>query len=279
MNRWNPRQFAKAAAALPLQDKREPRLVWVTTAALQRAVDAWKMGVLETMKHPLPTEPIIFGFENRIGCGVEDIHLSTQVVSVEYCGDMPSFARRNNDPHASDVMMVGRILQGWAGRSFLSAAILSEFGGAPEEPLQRCFPGSIGIAPPALGGDPERYAYGWLTASMNVAVVGVWALMNEPAAQDDAAITIGASPLSIGKKRTRRDVDVSVVDIRRPTNVRYLPSAHRIEHDHRWTVTGHWRNQACGPEHSLRKRIWVDDYVAGPEDKPLIRRPRVQRVS
>lgn len=94
MNRWNPRQFAKAAATLPLQDKREPRLVWVTTEALQRAVDAWKMGVLETMKHPLPTEPIIFGFENRIGCGIEGVPLSTQVVSVEYCGDMPSFARK-----------------------------------------------------------------------------------------------------------------------------------------------------------------------------------------
>lgn len=279
MNRWNPRQFAKAAAVIKLQDKREPRLVWVTTEALQRAIDARKMGVLDILKHPLPSEPLIIGFESTITSDVGDVHLRTQVISVEYCGDMPSFAWKNNDPHAADVMQVGRIIHGFDGGSALCAAILSEYGGAPEKGLERIFPQSLGVAPPALGGDIEKYACGQLVASMNVVVALVWALMNEPVAQDDAAITVEASPLSIGKKRTRRDVDVSVVDIRRPTNIRYLPGAHRVEHDHRWTVTGHWRNQACGPGYSLRKLTWIDDYVAGPDDKPLIRRPRVQRVS
>lgn len=34
---------------------------------------------------------------------------------------------------------------------------------------------------------------------------------------------------------------------------------------YRFWVTGHWRWQAHGPEHSLRKRIWIDPYEKGPD--------------
>ncbi|MCB1257146.1 MAG: hypothetical protein KDB26_08585 [Microthrixaceae bacterium] len=280
MNRWNPRQFAKAAATLPLQDKRQPRLVWVTSQAMRRATDAWAMGTLPILGHTLPTTPLILGFEEELTFSPGS-PATAHMASVEYSGDMPRLARERDYPYAVDVVQTGHQVQAWnqIRRDALGGILVSEFGGAPEPGFEKALPLNTGIAPPALGGDPERYEFTRLIASVNVVVVVVWALLNEPVAQGDAAVTVEASPLTIGKKRTRRDVDVSVVDIRRPNNVRYLPSAHRIEHDHRWTVTGHWRNQACGPEHSLRKLIWVDDYVAGPEDKPLIRRPRVQRVS
>lgn len=42
-----------------------------------------------------------------------------------------------------------------------------------------------------------------------------------------------------------------------------------IEWRKRWLVRGHWRNQACGPGMTLRKRRWIDPYVKGPEDMPL----------
>lgn len=48
------------------------------------------------------------------------------------------------------------------------------------------------------------------------------------------------------------------------------------EYDHRFIVRGHWRDQACGPHHSERKRIWVPPYVKGPADKPLIRKDVVR---
>jgi hypothetical protein len=42
-----------------------------------------------------------------------------------------------------------------------------------------------------------------------------------------------------------------------------------VEWSHRWMVRGHWRLQPYGPDHKLRKTIWIDPYVKGPEDKPL----------
>lgn len=41
-------------------------------------------------------------------------------------------------------------------------------------------------------------------------------------------------------------------------------------------VRGHWRQQACGPEHSLRKPIWIQAFWKGPEEsRILLRRARV----
>jgi hypothetical protein len=40
-------------------------------------------------------------------------------------------------------------------------------------------------------------------------------------------------------------------------------------------VTGHWKGQPYGPRNSLRKRIWRQPYWRGPEDAPILVRPRV----
>lgn len=42
-----------------------------------------------------------------------------------------------------------------------------------------------------------------------------------------------------------------------------------VEWSRRWMVRGHWRLQPYGPQRTLRKAIWIDPYVKGPEDKPL----------
>lgn len=44
----------------------------------------------------------------------------------------------------------------------------------------------------------------------------------------------------------------------------------RREYSHHFIVRGFWRNQAYGPNHSLRRRQWVPPFVKGPSDKPLI---------
>lgn len=45
---------------------------------------------------------------------------------------------------------------------------------------------------------------------------------------------------------------------------------------HRFPVTGHWRQQAYGPNHSWRKPRYIGDYIKGPEGAPLIApKPRV----
>lgn len=48
------------------------------------------------------------------------------------------------------------------------------------------------------------------------------------------------------------------------------------EYHHRWIVRGHYRNQAYGPHHSLRRRQWIPPYVAGPADAPLAEKTAVR---
>lgn len=48
-----------------------------------------------------------------------------------------------------------------------------------------------------------------------------------------------------------------------------------VEWTHRWIVSGHWRNQACGEGYSERKLVWVSPHVKGPENKPLVIRDTV----
>jgi hypothetical protein len=45
--------------------------------------------------------------------------------------------------------------------------------------------------------------------------------------------------------------------------------AGRAKPDYRYWVSGHERNQAYGPGRSLRKKIDIDPYLKGPEDKPI----------
>ena len=50
----------------------------------------------------------------------------------------------------------------------------------------------------------------------------------------------------------------------------------RREYSHRFIVRGFWRDQAYGPNHSLRRRQWIPPFVKGPADKPLIRKETVR---
>lgn len=47
------------------------------------------------------------------------------------------------------------------------------------------------------------------------------------------------------------------------------------EYSHRWVVNGHWRLAAVGPGRAERRLTWVHPHVKGPEDKPLVVKPRV----
>jgi len=64
---------------------------------------------------------------------------------------------------------------------------------------------------------------------------------------------------------------VRCVDVRRPE-----PPAHEAEHgravnwSRRWIVEGHWRQQAYGPGWSLRRPLFIGEFVKGPADRPLV---------
>lgn len=73
--------------------------------------------------------------------------------------------------------------------------------------------------------------------------------------------------------RAKVSSDVRLVDLRaRPT---HEPSGtgRKVDWSHRWIVGGEnggfWRQQAYGPGHSLRRPVWINEYIKGPAEKPL----------
>lgn len=68
---------------------------------------------------------------------------------------------------------------------------------------------------------------------------------------------------------------VKVVELRRPPKGKPEGRGGTVEHSHRWIVSGHYRNQACGSGHRERKRIWVPPFVKGPAGKPLVKKDTV----
>lgn len=81
-------------------------------------------------------------------------------------------------------------------------------------------------------------------------------------------------------KRARVPGRVTTVELRRRVNVceRQPGDERPVEWSHRWIVRGFWRWQRYGPGNTLRKRIWIDPYVKGPEDAPLAVTERVYHL-
>jgi len=89
--------------------------------------------------------------------------------------------------------------------------------------------------------------------------------------------TITSSTKESGDKRQEREMkwmdlpnDVTVIQLRRSeSKPREGESA--VEWKHRWITRGHWRWQPYKEKGEwIRKRIWINPYVKGPGDKPLI---------
>ena len=107
-----------------------------------------------------------------------------------------------------------------------------------------------------------------------------------------AAWLMMQQPLLIDRTRERADKptarayardglpapEVSIVDLRR----QYTPQdrdpdagTDQRTYRNRWIVSGHWRNQAYGPERSLRRQTWVPAHMKGPEGAPLLTTEKV----
>lgn len=68
--------------------------------------------------------------------------------------------------------------------------------------------------------------------------------------------------------------DVRVIDVHKPVvPVESSGEGRQVEWSHRWTVGletgGFWRQQAYGPNHSLRRPQFIAPFIKGPADKPL----------
>lgn len=101
----------------------------------------------------------------------------------------------------------------------------------------------------------------------------VWALSGEPRiCQAKPAAPSARYPLPSRFEPEIRKVKMLVLreNLHRPGESSADDERVRREYSHRFIVRGFWRNQAYGPEHSLRRRQWIPPFVKGPADKPLI---------
>ena len=73
------------------------------------------------------------------------------------------------------------------------------------------------------------------------------------------------------QREGREPSRVKIVLLRRPAESHAgNGQENRRDWSHRWIVSAHWRNQACGPGRRSRRLTLIGPYVKGPEDKPVV---------
>ncbi|EHB48720.1 hypothetical protein MycrhDRAFT_5561 [Mycolicibacterium rhodesiae JS60] len=112
-------------------------------------------------------------------------------------------------------------------------------------------------------------------ASQFVSITGAaWLLMGQPVVaatrslNDDRPATAGPDG---GPPAPPNPSRVTIVELRRPISP---PRDHDAEsgdrhYQRRWWVSGHWRQQVCGPNNTQRRPTWIAPYVKGPDGAPL----------
>lgn len=105
------------------------------------------------------------------------------------------------------------------------------------------------------------------------ALAAAWLLMQQPNLVERSVERPDKSVRRAYGRAGRQSPEVNVVDLRRqyvPRDQEAGEEAGPRRYRYRFVVSGHWRNQAYGPEHSLRRRQWVPSYVKGPDGAPLL---------
>lgn len=289
---WNARRFAIAVNDQPAV--RNAVALWLTADAIDRIGSALKHETLNLAEAPpFPDEGLILGFASphtvkdgsdayvclvRPG-GVEG---GAGATHTHVCLPSPTISDLPNAPLGRGLLGV-RVGAGFYMMDqrirvidkHLECVIRTRLDVAPWV--------SLGDSPSALrvqgiGADltpDEERANARERAVVRYFAHAAWALLHEPVEREVSATVLVPSTIRTGKGRRAEDVSVSVIDVRRSTTTRSAPSGRVIEHDHRWTRRGHWRMQPFGKGRTERRRVWIDEVVCGPPDKPLIRRPKV----
>lgn len=125
----------------------------------------------------------------------------------------------------------------------------------------------VPLAPPVVRENDGSFQ--WLCGLLHA----VWALSAEPhICEAKPAKPDMAHPLPQRFDPEIRKVKMLVLreNLHRPGGSADDDERVRREYSHRFIVRGFWRDQAYGPNHSLRRRQWIPPFVKGPADKPLI---------
>ncbi|MEU9703042.1 hypothetical protein [Streptomyces sp. NPDC047981] len=110
------------------------------------------------------------------------------------------------------------------------------------------------------------------------ALATAWLLMQQPLLIDSTRERADKPTARAFARDGLPTPDVSVVDLRRqytPQDADPHGDGGSRHYRYRWVVSGHWRNQAYGPDRSLRRRTWVPAHMKGPDGAPLLSTQKV----
>ncbi|MEV0158346.1 hypothetical protein AB0H57_32335 [Micromonospora sp. NPDC050686] len=105
------------------------------------------------------------------------------------------------------------------------------------------------------------------------ALVATWLLIAQKAA-DIGPARIDKTIVKTYARTNRRPPEVRIVRVRgrRPTPThdgRTTPGGEGGTQDSRFWVSGHWRNQPHGPRRALRRPVYINPFLRGPDDAPI----------
>lgn len=110
------------------------------------------------------------------------------------------------------------------------------------------------------------------------ALAAAWSLMQQPQLVDRQQQKPDRAEGRALRRADMPDAGVTLISLRR----QYTPQDRNPDaggdgrrYRHRWVVGGHWRSQAHGPGHSLRRQQWIPAYVKGPDGAPLLSTEKV----
>lgn len=105
---------------------------------------------------------------------------------------------------------------------------------------------------------------------------GFWLLMAQPRMLDQDTSTVAKVRKKRGGTTRRTPVRVSVSSISTTKQVSASGKGAGQKATSRWWVRGHWRQQAWGKKHSLRKPIYILPHTAGAKDAEIDTSPKIQ---
>jgi hypothetical protein len=106
-------------------------------------------------------------------------------------------------------------------------------------------------------------------------LAALWILSSQPGLADpvEARAPNRAVARRFGRSRDGLDPRVKIIQLRqrhRPRDSEAPPPGTRT-YRHRWIVEGYWRNQAYGPGYSQHRPKFIESFLKGPAEAPLLR--------
>jgi hypothetical protein len=121
---------------------------------------------------------------------------------------------------------------------------------------------------------------GQLPTTIVAALAAAWLLMQQPVLVDRTVVRSSPAEARSLARAGLGDPAVTVTSLRR----QYVPGSDDAtegadisgrRYRHRWVVSGHWRDQAYGPDRALRRQTWIPAHVKGPDGAPMLSTERV----